>query len=141
MFTTACLRPNIRLDFMSPVPVGTEPHFCLDSIRGVVFNSGGEIDDRRLNIENLKADNDRQSLDYSMDDIALCLSGLRRCDFYRAYTYPNSSGRGQRELKYDAYVTQYKHPAQNSPDRLYIKFRLTAGPNLFLASFHLESWP
>jgi len=89
-----------------------------------------------VNLE-YEADKSRNNLGYDIEEVAACIRSLTSDEFIKRRTYANEPGKIVKELRYDVYKTKYKPSWASEVDYLYVKFRLTAGPHIWIGSFKL----
>lgn len=86
----------------------------------------------KINYAILKVEYNVQDLDYTLDEVCLCLRSLRPDDFKESILYPDA------DKWLDVYLVDLRGPTGDI-DKLYVKLRVARGAiNIHLHSFHLE---
>ena len=89
---------------------------------------------KQLNYMGSKVQQHVANLGYNLDDVCQAIIDLRKRDFHRCEKYENLP------KWHDVYLLPNPVP-QNTNERLYIKFRVTADfVSIELCSFHPEGW-
>lgn len=100
------------------------PAYLLDDIRAAA-------DQHRVRYESRKVTSDIRNLNYTLEEVAHCISGLQTKHFKKSVKYENAC--------YDVYIRDFQKGEDQPADQVYMKLRLldTGQLEIGIGSFHL----